>query len=366
MQNQYELIITHLNDIIKKKDEIITQKDLYINQLKEEISQLKSNQNNPSNNSNVNHSTPNHNINCLSKPPLHIKKDAGKLFCMLIMNDNRIVVGGERGELVIYNSKNFNIDLLINEHNNCWIVHLFQLKNGYIVSTAYKNGINIIKLYPNNSGYEIIQKLNFDKYISQTIELQNLQLVTSIGSETKLYFYTLDDHLFKLDFDMDLKSNFRHMIEIKNNELAVINQNGNLDIIDIGKRVIKKSISGINFTNNDCENFLCLLSDNILAIGGNSVITLFDINAYYKIREINIENSGQVYSILKLKDNIIITGDHIGNLKQWTFDEESQNLNKTSFFKDKAHSSIVRYCLKINNNLFATCSDDSYLKIWEI
>ena len=109
-----------------------------------------------------------------------------------------------------------------------------------------------------------------------------------------------------------------------------------------------------------------MLSNNILAIGGDSVITLVDINAYYKIREINIENSGQIYSILKFTDNIIITGDHIGKLKQWTFNEESQNLNKTSFLKDKAHSSIVRYCLKINNNLFATCSDDSYLKIWEI
>ena len=75
---------------------------------------------------------------------------------------------------------------------------------------------------------------------------------------------------------------------------------------------------------------------------------------------------GQIYSILKFTDNIIITGDHVGNLKQWTFDEESQKLNKTSFFKDKVHSSIIRYCLKIDNNSFATCSDDSYLKIWKI
>ena len=366
MQDQYELIINQLNDIIKKKDEIINQKDLYIKELKDEIAQLKSNQNIQSNNSNIKYSTPKSDINCLSKPPLHIKKDGGSLYCMLIMNDNRIAVGGERGELVIYNSKNFNIDIIINEHNSCWIVHLFQSKNGYIVSTAYKNGINIIKLYQNNTGYEIIQKISFGKAVSQTIELQNLQLVTSIGSETKLYFYTFDNNVYNADFDIDLKSNFRHMIEIKKNELAVINGSGILDIIDIEKRVIKKSINGINFTNNDCEDFLCLLSNNILAIGGNSVITLLDINAYYKIREITIENSGQIYSILKFTDNIIITGDSIGNLKQWTFDEESKNLNKTSFFKDKAHSGIIRYCLKINNNLFATCSDDTYLKIWEI
>ena len=56
----------------------------------------------------------------------------------------------------------------------------------------------------------------------------------------------------------------------------------------------------------------------------------------------------------------------VPNLKQWTFDEESQKLNKTSFFKDKVHSSIIKYCLKIDNNSFATCSDDSYLKIWKI
>jgi hypothetical protein len=46
-------------------------------------------------------------------------------------------------------------------------VHLFQLKNGNIVSTAYKNGINIIKLYQNNEGYEVIQKINFTGEIAQ-------------------------------------------------------------------------------------------------------------------------------------------------------------------------------------------------------
>ena len=126
MQDQYELIINHLNEIIKKKDEIINQKDLYIKELKDEIAQLKSNQNIQSINSNIKYSTPKSDINCLSKPPLHIKKDGGPLYCMLIMNDNRIAVGGHRGELVIYNSKNFNIDIIINEHNSCCIVHLFQ------------------------------------------------------------------------------------------------------------------------------------------------------------------------------------------------------------------------------------------------
>ena len=69
---------------------------------------------------------------------------------------------------------------------------------------------------------------------------------------------------------------------------------------------------------------------------------------------------------MKILVKFIITGDHAGNLKQWTFDEESQKLNKTSFFKDKVHFSIIKYCLKIDNNSFATCSDDSYLKIWKI
>ena len=35
----------------------------------------------------------------------HIKKDDGALYCMLVMNDKRIAVGGSRGELIIYNSK---------------------------------------------------------------------------------------------------------------------------------------------------------------------------------------------------------------------------------------------------------------------
>ena len=368
MESHYEQIISHLNKIIEEKDKIIKAKDLYIDQLKEELAQLKNNQNTSKNencNTNIS-STPNSNINCLSNPPSYIKKDENSLYCMLIMNDKRIAVGGRRGELIIYNSKNLNKDITIDEHNQCWIVHLFQLKNGNLVSTAYKNGINIIKLYPNNTGYDIIQKINFSEYVSQTIELQNLQIVTFIGSETKLKLYAINNNIYSLDCEIDLKSRIRHIIEVKKNELAAIKEDGILDIIDIEKRNVKKNIKEIKFTVNDCSDILCMLTNNILAVGGNSVITLVDINGYFKITEINIENSGQIYSILKFTDNIIITGDHLGNLKQWTFDEESQKLNKTSFFKDKVHSSIIRYCLKIDNNSFATCSDDSYLKIWKI
>ena len=163
MESHYEQIISHLNKIIEEKDKIIKAKDLYIDQLKEELAQLKNNQNTSKNeNCNTNISSiPNSTINCLSNPPSYIKKDENSLYCMLIMNDKRIAVGGRRGELIIYNSKNLNKDITIDEHSQCWIVHLFQLKNGNLVSTAYKSGINIIKLYPNNTGYEIIQKINF-------------------------------------------------------------------------------------------------------------------------------------------------------------------------------------------------------------
>ena len=344
MESHYEQIISHLNKIIEEKDKIIKAKDLYIDQLKEELAQLKNNQNTSKNeNCNTNISSiPNSTINCLSNPPSYIKKDENSLFCMLIMNDKRIAVGGRRGELIIYNSKNLNKDITIDEHNQCWIVHLFQLKNGNLVSTAY-------------NGYEIIQKINFSEYVSQTIELQNLQIVTFIYQETKLKLYAINNNIYNLDCEIDLKSRIRHIIEVKKNELAAIKEDGILDIIDIEKRYVKKNIKEIKFTVNDCSDILCMLTNNILAVGGNSVITLVDINGYFKITEINIENSGQIYSILKFTDNI-----------QWTFDEESQKLNKTSFFKDKVHSSIIRYCLKIDNNSFATCSDDCYLKIWKI
>lgn len=367
MDAQYEKIISHLNNIIKQKDEIILEKNIYINQLKEEISQLKISINNKmNNNSNINLSSSKLEINCLSKPPLHIIKDEGALYCMLIMKDKRIVVGGGRGELIIYDSKNLSKELTINEHNNCWIVHLFQLKNDYIVSTAYNYGINIIKLSENNTGYNVIQKLNFSGGMSQTIELQNLQIVTSIYKESKLKLYSLDNQLYKLDCEIDLQSNIRHFLEIKENELAVIKEGNILDIIDIKKRNVKKRINEIKFTVNDCSDILCLLTNNILAIGGNSVITLIDINYYIKIKEINTESPGQIYCILKFNEKMIITGDNLGNLKQWVFEEKEKDLIKTNFIKDKAHSNIIRYCLKIDNHLFATCSDDKHLKIWKV
>ena len=58
--------------------------------------------------------------------------------------------------------------------------------------------MELIKLYQNKEGYEVIQKINFTVYIAQTIELENLQLAASICNETKLKLYSIDNHLYNL------------------------------------------------------------------------------------------------------------------------------------------------------------------------
>ena len=107
-------------------------------------------------------------------------------------------------------------------------------------------------------------------------------------------------------------------------------------------------------------NSICLLNDNILAIGGKNKIIICNISKF-EILHI-LDRECQVICIKKFSQNLILSGDVLGQIYQWELIDD--NLH----FIDKinnAHQNKIPSIVLFENGILVTCSNDNTIKIWK-
>ena len=103
-----------------------------------------------------------------------------------------------------------------------------------------------------------------------------------------------------------------------------------------------------------------MITENILAIPGDNIISFVNINQYILVRTINTDSSWILGSCM-LNKNALITGDRKHILKQWKI--EGDNLIFISQ-KEKAHDGDINTLLNLGNGHIASGSDGGTVKIW--
>ena len=104
-----------------------------------------------------------------------------------------------------------------------------------------------------------------------------------------------------------------------------------------------------------------MISKELLFIPGKNKISIININYYELIREIEVPNSGWIYSACILNENIIFTGDDKSIIREWKI--EGDNLILISK-KEKAHNNWILTLLNMGNGYIASGSRDNLIKIW--
>ena len=104
-----------------------------------------------------------------------------------------------------------------------------------------------------------------------------------------------------------------------------------------------------------------MISKELLLIPGINKISIININEYKVIRIIDVPNSSNICGTCIINENILLTGDNNGIIKQWKI--EGDNLNLISI-KENTHNDFIYFIIKIGDGHIASGSFDKSIKIW--
>ena len=365
---QKEIIIEQKENIIKEKDEIIKEKNDIISDLKERILRLTTGTKNiddKNNNDNIKRNDYNQifkDFNIANLTPKYKLADHGNkaIYTILQLQDGRLASGGNDGVINIYNKETFKPEFTIFEHSSS-IWDLIQLKNGNLVSCSYSDKkMNLYQLLENNK-YKLLSQINVgnDNCPRKIVELENDE-IGLVALNSIIFYLNINN---KLDEDFNIKpnqneiGNYLNMISVKPGELVISGTEDKIQFFELNSRKLKEIININRDIHWDPGNFLCMMNERCLCVGGKDKITLIDVYQKSIIRE--IEDKGAHICLYKLNDNILLTGNNC-DITQWKISQTNLELISK---KEKAHQSSIREIIRFNKFIIS-CSDDHSIKIW--
>ena len=147
------------------------------------------------------------------------------------------------------------------------------------------------------------------------------------------------------------------MISVKPGELVISGNANKIQFFELNSRKLKEIININRDIYWDPGNFLCMMNERCLCVGGKDKITIIDVYQKSIIRE--IEDKGFHFCLYKLTDNILLTGNKC-DITQWKISQTNLELISK---KEKAHQNNIREIIRFNKFIIS-CSDDHSIKIW--
>ena len=104
-----------------------------------------------------------------------------------------------------------------------------------------------------------------------------------------------------------------------------------------------------------------MINKELLLIPGINKISIININEYKLIRIIDAANSSNIVGICMLNENILLSGDGKGTIRQWKIEGDKLTLFS---IKENAHNNIIYSLINIEDGHVASGSFDKSIKIW--
>ena len=343
-----------MQETIKKQQEMIKMDEAQIKTLK---NQLNVNTNN--NNININDCSYNNFDIKFKEPQCQLNYHKYAIYCAILLKDGRFATGSLDKSIIIYNNKTFAPDITINIHND-GVSCIIQLSSGILASSS---GDKTIKLFNiNNNNYNVLQTLNYHQdIVNKVIELNNKKLV-SCSEDKSIIFYFKNNNEYVLDYKISTNGKCWNIIQTKEDEICYLeylysNYTYTICFFDLLERKLISKINNINFSSDS----LTMMSKDLLVMGGENELTIINVNNHNIIRKINVPNSGYIYAICLLNENILLTGDENKRIIQWKINGD--NLILTSK-KELCHENLIYTLIKIGNGLILSGDFYGVIKIW--
>jgi len=284
------------------------------------------------------------------------------------------------GLLLIYNKITYKIEIKIIESKSIYYMNV--TRDGMLITCLGGIFVNLYEI--NGKEYKIIQtikpysflmniiaKYNGSFSIQKFIELKNGDLVFFAWCYG-LSFYRKKKNSKKYSYFDKYKEpflkqkNITDLVELDNDEYVISFQYEK--IIQFLKKKSKKITKTIkcDFSFSDSKSNMLLMNKNDLFLLGDEEIFILDIQKKEIIKEITLKvDAGDLSSIYKLSDNILLAGYQKNSIVQLEYDEikkefkviskNSKKDNKNSALYETSSIAILKNNLiaaPFNNDLF--------------
>ena len=278
------------------------------------------------------------------------------ILCATVLKDGRFATCSADESIIIYDNKTFKPDLIIKEHNG-GINYIFQLSTGMLATCSKDRTIKIF--YIKNNNYDVFQILNNHKEsVNKIIELNNKKLV-SCSADSSVIFYSSNNDKYIQEFQINTDKSCWCLIQTKDNEICYYISGGSIIFYNLIDKRIMKRIDLFFIANG--YNFMNMITKDLLLITGEKKISIINVNKYNIVRIINVSDSSHINVSCKLNENIILTGDYYGKIKQWKIEGDNLILIST---KENAHNKGIHSLIKLNDGHILSGSSDGVIKIW--
>ena len=276
-----------------------------------------------------------------------------KISIILKLKDNRFTTYSEEDRTIRVYNRNYSLSYIINKINS-QLSSMIQLKNEKVVCSSYD--ITILQL--NKQNYQIFQIIKI-----WTNKLIEIYVNSFFGIQNNyIRLYSIDNNKYILNNEFKFEENVNNAIKIKENELCLLLDNYykklSINIFDIDS---KKIISTIYEINNKESGEMCLVGNKFLVVSFYLYLILVDIEKYEEISIIRT-SFGCVTTFCVSSDYTFFSGDDIGDIIEW-------KINNNKIIKVKEYNNgkkTVKNIIKFNENLIAACSNDGFIKFYDI
>ena len=184
--------------------------------------------------------------------PTHIltKNHTDQIYCIAILNNKRIVSGGQDSKIIIYDKNYTRAELEIVEHSGA-VSSLIVSSNGDLISSSCDKTLKIFRIEEINNKdiislkYYLMQTINttHTNHIVHVREIYSNMLV-SCSYDHQINFYCPQNNIYLLENSLNVSKNVYNILEVLDHKLVVALPD-ELKLYDLKKRVFIKELNDV-------------------------------------------------------------------------------------------------------------------------
>ena len=272
---------------------------------------------------------------------------------IILLQNNKIASSSLDHYIKIYNKDTFEEEMSIKE-SSCvdWIE---QIKDGTFISCPRDNTIKLYEI--KDKEYKNINVIKQSSSAWKMKELESGKLISTM-SNSEIKIWIKKNNTLECEFILENGGESYDILEIRKNEVVTLSRT-NVNFYDLNKRDKICSVQGFESFNLNPGKKFCKANEKLLLVCGRTSIFLVDYQNYQLINKIECNN---IIAIYKLPNDIILSGQVNGDIKQWKCNDREIKLFS---YKSKAHDNGIIFMFTINNT-FISSDESGNIKFWEL